>query len=128
MNAVFLMLRRAMALLWLVSAVLPVLPSVQERSLDELMRFGFQHDRLMPLMYGAMLLDVLCAYFALCVPRAWAWSLQIGLVTVYTVLLSIAHPALWYDPFGALLKNIPIIAAMAVMRAHDAGKTKGECL
>ncbi|AXF86454.1 hypothetical protein DTO96_102208 [Ephemeroptericola cinctiostellae] len=127
MSTAFWVLRGAMALLWLVSAVLPVLPSGQERSLSELMRFDFQPEVLMPLMYLAMLLDVLCAYLALCVPRAWAWLLQIILVLAYSVLLSIGHAELWCDPFGVLLKNIPIMAAMGVMIAHDSGKFKGEC-
>lgn len=128
MNTAFGMLRGSMALLWLVSAVLPVLPSVQERSLSELMRFGFHREFLMPLMYLAMLFDVFCAYLALCAPYAWAWLLQIALVLGYTVLLSIAHTELWFDPFGALLKNVPIIAAMVVMMAHDSGKFKGAYL
>lgn len=128
MNTAFWVLRGAMALLWLVSAALPLLPSVQERSLGELMRYDFQREILMPLMYLAMSLDVLCAYLALCVPRVWAWLLQIALVLGYTVLLSIGHTDLWLDPFGVLLKNVPIIAAMMVMVAHDSGKSKGVCL
>lgn len=124
MNGAFRMLRWAVAVLWLVSAVLPALPSVQERGLNELMRFGFDREILMPLMYAAMLLDVLCAYLALCVPRAWAWWLQIALVVGYTILLSVSHTELWYDPFGALLKNIPIVAAMMVM-AHELNKNTG---
>lgn len=127
MNAALRMLRWAMALLWLVSAALPLLPSVQMQALSELMRFDFRPAWLMPLMYASMVLDVVCAYLALRVPRAWAWLLQITLVTGYTVLLSVSHAALWYDSLGALLKNIPIVAAMAVMMAYDSGKTKGEC-
>ena len=39
---------------------------------------------------------------------------QIGLVLAYTAGLTLMAPALWMDPFGGLLKNLPILALMAV--------------
>lgn len=39
---------------------------------------------------------------------------QIGLVLAYTAGLTLMAPVLWLDPFGGLLKNLPILALMAV--------------
>ncbi|WP_395542788.1 SDR family oxidoreductase [Neotabrizicola sp. sgz301269] len=39
---------------------------------------------------------------------------QIALVLAYTAGLTLLAPALWLDPFGALLKNLPILALMIV--------------
>lgn len=39
-------------------------------------------------------------------------GIQIALIAGYTVFLSWALPALWMDPFGPLLKNLPIIVAV----------------
>lgn len=39
-------------------------------------------------------------------------GIQIALVAGYTVFLTWALPALWMDPFGPLLKNLPIIVAI----------------
>ncbi len=36
--------------------------------------------------------------------------LQIGMVLGYTLGLTLIAPALWLDPFGGLLKNLPILA------------------
>jgi uncharacterized protein YbjT (DUF2867 family) len=44
-------------------------------------------------------------------PRAVALG-QIGLVLGYTAGLTLLAPALWLDPFGGLLKNLPILVLM----------------
>ena len=36
--------------------------------------------------------------------------LQLALVTAYTIGLSLIAPTLWLDPFGPILKNLPILA------------------
>ncbi len=41
-------------------------------------------------------------------------GLQLLTVLVYTIVLSIAHPQLWLDPFGPLLKNIPILLLIGI--------------
>lgn len=39
-------------------------------------------------------------------------AIQIALIAGYTVFLSWAVPSLWMDPFGPLLKNLPIMVAV----------------
>ena len=46
-------------------------------------------------------------------PRALATA-QIAMVLGYTVGLSVIAPALWLDPFGGLLKNLPVLALLLV--------------
>jgi uncharacterized protein YbjT (DUF2867 family) len=45
--------------------------------------------------------------------------IQLALVAGYTVGLSLAEPALWHDPFGPLLKNLPIMAAILALAALE---------
>lgn len=128
-NSIYLKeMRWALAFLWLVSALLPFVPSVQKVGLDELNRFGFANEFVLPLMFIAIFTDVLCCYLALCIARPWAWAFQMAVVVSYTLLLSYAHPTLWLDPFGALLKNVPIVTAMYLLMRADAmqvNKTQG---
>jgi uncharacterized protein YbjT (DUF2867 family) len=42
---------------------------------------------------------------------------QIVIVFGYTVGIGFADPKLWADPYGALLKNIPVLAAMIIWSA-----------
>jgi len=37
----------------------------------------------------------------------------------YTLLLSVALPGLWLDPFGPLLKNLPIMVAVLLLAALE---------
>lgn len=46
-------------------------------------------------------------------PKAVAWA-QLALVLGYTLGLGTLAPALWLDPFGGLLKNLPILALLLV--------------
>src|SRR5258707_666537 len=47
-------------------------------------------------------------------PRRLA-VVQIAIVLLYTAGLTWARPALWADPFGPLLKNLPILVAIAIL-------------
>ncbi len=48
--------------------------------------------------------------------RLLAW-VQVLLVLGYTLGIGLADPLLWADPYGALLKNIPVLLAMVVWAA-----------
>lgn len=48
--------------------------------------------------------------------RLLAW-VQVLLVLSYTTGIGMADPSLWADPYGALLKNIPVLLAMVVWAA-----------
>jgi len=40
----------------------------------------------------------------------------------YTLILSLAEPALWLEPLGPLLKNPPILAAALALAALEADR------
>jgi uncharacterized protein YbjT (DUF2867 family) len=46
-------------------------------------------------------------------------AVQIGTILAYTVALSVLRPALWLDPLGPLLKNLPIIAGVLGLGAME---------
>lgn len=45
---------------------------------------------------------------------AWVAQAQLALVLTYTVGLTLLAPGLWADPFGGLLKNLAVLALIAV--------------
>ncbi len=47
-------------------------------------------------------------------------AVQVIVVLGYTLALSVAEPALWADPLGPLLKNLPVLAAALALAALEA--------
>ncbi len=44
---------------------------------------------------------------------------QLAVMVVYTMLATVALPALWADPFGPLLKNLAVLAATLALLAIE---------
>ncbi|MBS8229281.1 DoxX-like family protein [Vannielia litorea] len=68
--------------------------------------------------FGVLDLALAAALFRNWHPRLTFWA-QILLVGGYTVGLTAIAPHLWLDPYGALLKNLPILALLLTTRALD---------
>jgi hypothetical protein len=47
--------------------------------------------------------------------RRLLWLAQIALVMGYTLIISIALPEFWAHPYGPILKNLVLIAAMLLL-------------
>jgi hypothetical protein len=47
-------------------------------------------------------------------------AVQVLVVLGYTLALGVAEPALWADPLGPLLKNLPVLAAALALAAIEA--------
>jgi len=72
------------------------------------------------LLYGAAGLDLALGLALLIGPRRrWLWGAQAALIAGYTVLISVWLPAFWLHPFGPILKNLPLLAAIAMLWALE---------
>jgi hypothetical protein len=107
------LIRLALAVLWLASAALG-LALAPEAFLPRLAS-GVAEGTMVLLARLGGLADLA---IGLALVRNWQPGVvakaQIGLVLAYTAGLTLMAPALWMDPFGGLLKNLPILALMAV--------------
>ena len=52
-------------------------------------------------------------------PGRRLWLLQLGVMAFYTGALTLAAPSLWADPFGPLLKNLPIAVLLIGLAATE---------
>jgi len=67
-------------------------------------------------LYGASCLDALLGLLTLLgIQLKKVGIIQCLLIILYTILITWKMPALWIEPFGAIAKNIPLLAAIAVM-------------
>lgn len=113
------LVRLSLALLWLVSGLLGLFAGT-----------GFFVSVLNPLISNeiaatAIAIAASLADIAIAAALFLAWRLramamvQLAMVIGYTVILTVLAPALWGDPFGVLLKNVPIIALILVHRVLE---------
>jgi len=107
-------LKTVLVLLWIVSGILGLAcgRSAAHTLAASLGLPGVWAD---PLWVGGSLLDLAMALL-LVIDRRGAKAMigQLLVVLGYTGLLSLALPVLWLDPFGPLLKNLPILLAILV--------------
>lgn len=72
------------------------------------------------ILYGTCLLEVLLGLALVAGLRVrLLCDLQLAMMLFFTLVLSAVGPELWLDPFGSLSKNIPLAAAILVLRAWE---------
>jgi uncharacterized protein YbjT (DUF2867 family) len=115
-------LRVALALMWIWTAIVSFgLYPVQD-SYALLARVGLHGAIASIALYGAALLDLLLGVLTLAAPARWrrpVWLLQLALIAGYTVLITFFLPEYWLHPYGPISKNLPILAAIALLWALE---------
>ena len=105
-------LQWVLALMWLASGLLG-LSHGAARTADVMAGLGWPQSLADPLRIGSSLLDFALAGLLLADRRGkWATMAQVAVVAGYTLVIGYAVPGLWLDPLGALLKNVPVLAAV----------------
>jgi hypothetical protein len=108
-------LRVALAILWIGSGLVGFLtPATSSQELFA--SAGLPPVVAAPWVFGASTVDLVLGMLALI---AWRPAAVAGLMCasllVYTVFIGVVFPSLWLEPFGGLLKNLPLIPAVLVM-------------
>ncbi|QPQ55177.1 SDR family oxidoreductase [Allosphingosinicella flava] len=107
-------IKAVLVFLWLASALLGF---VYGRAATEALAVaaGLAGSWVSPLQMGSSLLDLAVAALLLFDKnRRFITLAQLVVVAGYTIMIGTLLPHLWADPFGALLKNIPILALILV--------------
>lgn len=114
-------LRWSIALMWLVSGSVSLGPYPVEESLHLLAAVGITAEPLArAALYGAAVLDLAFGVATLAVRRRrLLWAAQIAVVLAYTAIISLHLPELWLEPFGPILKNVPILAVLWLLYATE---------
>lgn len=119
------LLRLSIAAVWILTAFVSVFAYPIEASLDLLARSGI-HGALGPAaLYGSAALDLLLGILMLLpINRRPLYIVQMLLIVGYTAVISVALPEFWRHPYGPLLKNLPILAALLAL--HQLENKPGE--
>lgn len=114
------LLRVSIAVMWLVTGFVSLWVYPVADSLELLRRVGVP-IALGPLMlYGAAGLDFALGVGTLVLRRRRPlWLAQIALIVFYTAAISLYLPEFWAHPYGPILKNLPLLAAIWVLYALE---------
>jgi uncharacterized protein YbjT (DUF2867 family) len=114
------LLRVALAAMWIIAGVVSAFFYPLEDSLALLARTGLTGGAALAALYGAAALDLALGVATLVMKRRRAlWIFQFVLVLAYTVIITVALPEQWLHPYGPVAKNLPILAAIALLHALE---------
>jgi uncharacterized protein YbjT (DUF2867 family) len=118
------LMRVSIAVVWIWTAIVSAGLYPVSASYALLARVGAPHTWQPWLLYGASLFDLLLGVLSLwwptrLGPRARLWYCQVGLMVLYTLLITWRLPEFWLHPYGPLSKNLPMIAALICLIQLD---------
>jgi uncharacterized protein YbjT (DUF2867 family) len=111
-------LRLALAALWIWTAIVSFGLYPVQQSYELLARVGLHGALATVALFGAALLDLALGVLTLAAPARWrpsVWLAQLLLIAGYTVLITLFLPEYWLHPYGPISKNLPIMAAIALL-------------
>jgi uncharacterized protein YbjT (DUF2867 family) len=112
-------LRWVLALMWVGSGAIGLMRPASITALI-FAAFGLSGMAASVAAWISCLLDIAIGASLLARQRPGAMAtLQLAVVAAYTAGLTFAQPSLWADPFGPLLKNLPIMAAIMILAAIE---------
>jgi uncharacterized protein YbjT (DUF2867 family) len=114
------LLRWAVALVWIVTGIvsLGLYPVTESYSL--LARVGVAGAAASVALYGAAVLDLAIGVAILGVRRRkWLWRVQMLLILGYTAVITVYLPEFWLHPYGPVLKNLPLLAAIVLLHEFE---------
>lgn len=113
------LLRATLAIVWLVTALVSAFVYPQADSLALLARVGLEGGPALLALYGAAALDAAFGIATIAWPRRALWLAQGALVLGYSVVIAVCLPEFLWHPFGPLLKNLPVLAILAILYAEE---------
>jgi uncharacterized protein YbjT (DUF2867 family) len=111
-----LVLRFSIAIVWLVAGIVSMGIYPVEDSYVLLARVGITGMLAPVALYGAAALDMMFGIATLFLrQRRLLWIAQASVIAIYTIIITIFLPEFWLHPFGPLVKNLPILAAILLL-------------
>ncbi|MCA8090944.1 SDR family oxidoreductase [Burkholderia anthina] len=109
----------ALAIVWIWTAIVSAF--VHPRS-DSLAMVAHAHLTGLPALvalYAACALDFAFGVATVVAPSRRLWVAQGALIVAYSAVIAVAMPALLAEPFGPVLKNVPILAILLILFAEE---------
>lgn len=112
-------LRWSIALVWLVAGVVSAGLYPVTQSYAMLAQAGVPPAWQALALFGAAVLDIVLGLAIFFVRHRAIWWVQAAVILAYTAIVSIRLPEYWLHPFGPIVKNLPLLAAIALLGALE---------
>jgi len=110
------LVRASVAIVWIAAGVLSLGLYPVAESYAMLARVGLTGVAATLALYGAAALDLAFGIAIFVVrDRRWLWRAQMLLIAAYSVIIAVCLPDYWLHPFGPVVKNLPMLAAIALL-------------
>lgn len=110
------LLRVSIAAVWIWTGIVSLGVYPTHQSYDLLARVGVPAALAPWMLYGAGLLDLLIGIAVLVLERRRGlWLAQLALIVGYTAIITVKLPEFWLHPYGPVLKNLPMLAAIYML-------------
>ncbi|KQY51286.1 NAD(P)H-binding protein [Lysobacter sp. Root494] len=114
------LLRVAVALVWIVTGIVSLGVYPVPESLALLARVGLHGSFALVALYVAAILDLALGIATLAMRRRqWLYAFQALVTLGYTAIITVWLPGYWLHPYGPVLKNLPLLAALWLLHALD---------
>lgn len=113
------LLRWALAMVWLATAVVSAFIYPQADSLALLGAVGLDGSLAIAALYGAAALDAGFGIATIVRPSRALWLAQGALIAGYSLVIAACLPEFLWHPFGPLMKNLPILMILLVLYAEE---------
>lgn len=111
-------LRVALALVWFAGGAVPLFVTPATTNLAWLAQAGLSGGTATMALWAGALTDIAIGVALLLRIRGAALA-GIGLMAIYTLILTYIAPELWADPFGPLVKNLAVFALSLAVNALE---------
>ena len=113
-------LRVTVAAMWIVSGIVSLGAYPVEHSYGLLALVGISGMMAPLALFGAALLDIGLGLASLMLrSRRRLWEIQALVIVVYSIIITAFMADLWLHPFGPVLKNVPLLVAIWMLRELD---------
>jgi uncharacterized membrane protein YphA (DoxX/SURF4 family) len=113
-------LRLSIGMVWIFAGITSAFLYPKAESLALLDRVGLDEQTSLIALYAASALDFLIGLAVLAGFRPKITGIaQLILMMAYTFIISVSLPEFWLHPFGSVVKNLPLAAAILVLMAAE---------
>jgi uncharacterized protein YbjT (DUF2867 family) len=114
------LLRATVGVVWIATGLVSLGLYPTGESYAMLARVGLTGTAATLALYGAALIDLAFGLGVFLMrDRRWLWRSQIALIVGYTIIITLRLPDYWLHPFGPLLKNLPMLAAILLLHEFE---------